>query len=182
MSSNFKAVIRNRYKGRGNCWVKVPNDSAVFQIVVNSLSNVDASEYLNHIDREGFAWVRFSKPAGNQQEPLVTYEVRYRGSKIDHPDTIITISDNLAKDLPLLGNTPVKLQLEIDPSVRKMKEDKPKLKKKQSEYVALNKEERVDIQDRIKVIEKTALSKPTSQELAQWKTFLAEEGLLDYSF
>ena len=63
-----------------------------------------------------------------------------------------------------------------------MKEDKPKLKKKQSEYVALNQEERVNIQDRINTIEKTALSKPTSQELSQWKTFLLEEGLLDYSF
>ena len=182
MSTNFKATIRNRYKGRGNCWVKVPNESIVFQTVVNSLSNVDASEYLGHIEREGFAWIRFSKPAGNQQEPLVTYEVRYRGSKFDHPDNIITIADDLAKDLPLLGNTPVKLQLEIDQSVRKMKDDKPKLKKKQNEYVALNQEEKVDIQDKIKTIEKTALSKPTSQELAQWKIFLTEEGLLDYSF
>tara|TARA_B100001059_G_C17799437_1_gene565208 strand:- start:886 stop:1434 length:549 start_codon:yes stop_codon:yes gene_type:complete len=182
MSTNFKATIRNRYKGRGNCWVKVPNNSVVFQTVVSSLSNVDASEYLSHIDREGFAWIRFSKPSGNQQEPLVTYEVRYRGSKFDHPDNFITIADSLAKDLPLLGNTPVKLQLETDPSVRKMKDDIPHLKKKQNEYVALNKEEKVDIQDRIKTIEVAALSKPTTQELGQWKTFLLEEGLLDYSF
>ena len=114
--------------------------------------------------------------------PLASYEVRYRGSKFDHPDNVITISDNIAKDLPLLGNTPVKLQLEVDPSVRKMKENKPKLKKKQNEYVALNQEEKVNIQDKIKTIEKAALSKPSSQELAQWKTFLLEEGLLDYSF
>ena len=182
MSTNFKAIIRNRYKGRGNCWVKVPNDSVVFQTIVDSLNNVDATEYLNHVDREGFAWIRFSKPSGNQQEPLVSYEVRYRGSKFDHPDNIIVISDNLAKDLPLLGNTPVKLQLEIDPSERKIKDDKPQLKKKQREYVALNQEEKVDIQDRIKSIEQASLSKPSSHELAQWKTFLLEEGLLDYSF
>jgi len=181
MSTNFKAIIRNRYKGRGNCWVKVPNDSAVFQTVVSSLSSVDASEYLSHVDREGFAWIRFSKPAGNQKEPLATYEVRYRGSKFDHPENTITVSDNIAKDLPLLGNTPVKLQLEVDPSVRKMKENKPQLKKKQNEYVSLNQEEKVDIQDKIKTIEVAALSKPTTQELGQWKTFLLEEGLLDYS-
>ena len=182
MSTNFKAIIRNRYKGRGNCWVKVPNSSVVFQTVINSLNNVDASEYLSHIDREGFAWIRFSKPLGNQKEPLASYEVRYRGSKFDHPDNIITVSDDIAKNLPLLGNTPVKLQLEVDPSVRKMKESKPQLKKKQNEYVALNQEEKVDIQDRIKTIEVSALSKPTTQELSQWKTFLLEEGLLDYSF
>ena len=63
-----------------------------------------------------------------------------------------------------------------------MKENKPQLKKKQNEYVALNQEEKVDIQDRIKTIEVAALSKPTTQELGQWKTFLLEEGLLDYSF
>jgi len=182
MSNNFKAIIRNRYKGRGNCWVKVPNNSPVYQIVIGSLNNVNASDYLGHIDREGFAWIRFSKPAGNQKEPLAIYEVRYRGSKFDHPENIITVSDNLAKDLPLLGNTPVKLQLEVDPSVRKMKDNKPQLKKKQKEYVALNQEEKVDIQDRIKSIEQASLSKPSSHELAQWKTFLLEEGLLDYSF
>jgi len=181
MSTNFKAIIRNHYKGRGNCWVKVPNDSVVFQTVVNSLNNVNASEYLSHIDREGFAWIRFTKPAGNQQEPLVTYEVRYKGSKFDHPENIITVSYEIAKDLPLLGNTPVKLQLEVDPSARKTKDNKPQLKKKQTEYVALNQEEKIDIQDRIKTIEITSLSKPTSQELSQWKTFLLEEGLLDYS-
>ena len=182
MSNNFKAIIRNRYKGRGNCWVKVPNDSVVYKTVIDSLSNVNASNYLSHIDREGFAWIRFTKPAGNQNEPLETYEVRYRGSKFDHPDNTITVSDVIAKDLPLLGGTPVKLQLEIDPSVRKIKEEKPQLKKKQSEYVALNKEEKTNIQDRLMSIEKAALSKPSTQELAQWKTFLIEEGLIDYSF
>ena len=182
MSTNFKATIRNRYKGRGNCWVKVPNSSSVFQTVIDSLNSVNASEYLSHIDREEYAWIRFSKPAGNEKEPLVIYEVRYRGSKFDHPDNTITISDTLAKDLPLLGNTPVKLQLEIDPSIRKTKDTKPQLKKKQSEYVALNQEEKIDIKDRIQSIEQASLSKPSSQELAQWKTFLLEEGLLDYSF
>lgn len=181
MSTNFKAVIRNRYKGRGNCWVKVPNESAVYTTVVSSLNSVNASEYLGHIDREGFAWIRFIKPSGNQNEPLVSYEVRYRGSKFDHPDNIITVADSIAKDLPLLGNTPVKLQLEVDPSVRKSKENKPALKKQQSEYVSLNVEEAVDIRDRIKTIESASLTKPSSIELSQWRTFLLEEGLLDYT-
>jgi hypothetical protein len=181
MSTNFKATIRNRYKGRGNCWVKVPSESVVYSTIVSSLNNVNASEYLGHIDREGFAWIRFIKPSGSQNEPLVSYEVRYRGSKFDHPDNIITVADNIAKDLPLLGNTPVKLQLEVDPSVRKLKENKPTLKKQQSEYVSLNVSETVDIRDRINVIEVASLSKPSSKELSQWRTFLLEEGLLDYT-
>ena len=182
MSTNFKATIRDRYKGRGNCWVKVPNDSVVFQTVINSLSNVDASEYLAHVEREGFAWIRFSKPAGSKENPAASYEVRYRGSKIDHPDNLITIDFNTAKDLPLLGNTPVKLQLETNPSDRPVKEKSPVLKRKRDEYVALNTEEKEDIRDKIKIIEKTSLVKPSSAELVEWKNFLMEEGLLDYSF
>ena len=78
MSSNFKAVIRNRYKGRGNCWVKVPNDSVVYTNIISYLQKFNATEYLDHVEREGFAWIRFSKPAGNQNEPLVSYEIRWR--------------------------------------------------------------------------------------------------------
>lgn len=182
MSTNFKVKIRNRYKGRGNCWVKVPNDSVVFQKVINSLNNVDASEYLGHIEREGFAWIRFSKPGGNEKNPVALYEIRYKGSKIDHPDTIISIEDDLAKDLPLLGNTPVKLQLEVDPSERKQLETKPQLKRKNivDKINVLHDEE--IIEDKIKVIEVSSLTKPTSAELNEWKNFLLEEGLLDYSF
>jgi hypothetical protein len=65
--------------------------------------------------------------------------------------------------------------------VRKLKENKPTLKKQQSEYVSLNVSETVDIRDRIKVIEVASLSKPSSKELSQWRTFLLEEGLLDYT-
>ena len=179
MSINFKARIRNRYKGRGNCWVKVPNDSPAYQSVLNTISDVDAKEYLTHIEREGFAWVRFAKPAGTELEPLCLYEVRYQGSKIDHPDHIMTISDNIAESLPLLGNTPVKLQLEVNPSERKSTIEKPKLRKQFS-----NKSQskvNIEVKSEVEKIKKVVLTKPTTQELGEWRNFLSEEGLLDYS-
>lgn len=181
MSINFKSRIRNRYKGRGNCWVKVPNASPAYQSVLNTISGVDAKEYISHIEREGFAWVRFSKPSGTEAEPLCLFEVRYQGSKIDHPDHMMEITDLVAESLPLLGNTPIKFHLEVDPSERKIKEEKPVLKKQQNKYTTLSVEENFDIKDRIKVIEVASLSKPSSKELSQWRTFLLEEGLLDYT-
>ena len=179
MSTNFKAEIRNRYKGRGNCWVKVPAGSPAYQNVIDTISNVDASEYNSHIEREGFAWVRFSKPGGTESKPVAYYEVRYQGSKIDHPDSLICVPDNIAAKLPLLGNTPVKLQLEINPEDRKSEVAKPRLRKsiqnKSKSYVNL------EVKKEVEKIKKVVLTKPTSNELGQWKAFLAEEGLLDYS-
>ena len=81
MSINFKARIRNRYKGRGNCWVKVPNDSPAYQSVLNTTSDVNAKEYISHIEREGFAWVRFAKPAGSESEPPPAKAAAKWGSK-----------------------------------------------------------------------------------------------------
>ena len=121
MSKNFKNTIRDRYKGRGNCWVKVPQDSSVYNDVITIANSEDGSDYISHVEREGFAWIRFSKPTGSQEKPQAIFEVRKRGSKIDHPDCILILDDSIAKDLPLLGNTPVKLQIEIDPAHRKVK-------------------------------------------------------------
>jgi len=179
MSTNFKATIRNRYKGRGNCWVKVPNDSVVFQTVVNSLSNVDASEYLGHIDREGFAWVRFSKPAGNQQEPLVTYEVRYRGSKFDHPDNLLIVSHSVSKDFPLLGNTPVKLAIEVLPENRKLKQPVAAFKRKVTKSSEEVIEDFQDVEQEIRIIKEAALTKPSNRELENWYEFLKLNGLYE---
>ena len=123
MSKNFKNTIRDRYKGRGNCWVKVPQDSSVYNDVITIANTEDGADYISHVEREGFAWIRFSKPTGSQENPQVIFEVRKRGSKIDHPDCILTLDDSLVKDLPLLGNTPVKLQIEVDPANRKQKKE-----------------------------------------------------------
>ena len=183
MSKNFKNVIRDRYKGRGNCWVKIPKDSVVYNDVISIANTDDGSDYISHVEREGFAWIRFSKPTGSQEKPQAIFEVRKRGSKIDHPDCILIIDDNIAKDLPLLGNTPVKLQIEIDPANRKVKKENnvPKRRKNKNNVQAQTNEEENHI-NTVEIIKEAKLTNVTATELKEWEAFLELEGLLENTY
>ena len=184
MSKNFKARIRDRYKGRGNCWVKLPKESEAYEKALELIQFPDAHEFINHVKREGFVWIRFSKPSGTKDEPRCLFELRYKGSKIDHPDCILDLSDSVAETLPFLGNTPVKLQLEINPSMRKVKQEKPELpkkrKNKKSNMHDIDDNETV-VMNRLEVIQEAVLTKPTTHELKEWEAFLKAEDLLEYS-
>lgn len=183
MSKNFKAKIRDRYKGRGNCWVKVPKDSEAYDKTLELIQIPDANEFINHVEREGFAWIRFSKPSGVEDNPRCLFEVRYKGSKIDHPDSILDLHDSIAEKLPLLGNTPVKLQLEIEPEKRKQKKEKlPRKRQRKSKHSNFDVvESEKSIESRLEIIQEATLTRPTSYELKEWEDFLKAEGLLEYS-
>lgn len=186
--NSFKSIIRDRYKGRGNCWVRVDSENQVYSKVINALpkNEPEVQTYISHIEREGFAWIRFSKAEGFESNPITVFEVRYKGSKIDHPDTLLKISDNEAQSLKLLGNTPVKLQIEIFPADRISKRKKQtetlnsvrKRKNNKSLDEDLNfSTEMLDIQ--INKVKETALGKANPYELKAWEKFLEVEGLLD---
>lgn len=188
MSKNsFKTIIRERYKGRGNCWIKVPFSSPVYKQIIDKLKgNNDARNYIIDIEREGFGWIRFISPCGNDLNPSITCEIRYQGSKTEQPDTTIIINDNLAKDLPILGNTPFKLDLEIKHVKPKKTQvvKLPKKKKKKDDKVVnetkmLQESFEDQIAQQIDNAKEAALTLPTTQDLIQWKEFLAAEGLLD---
>ena len=181
MSKNFKNTIRDRYKGRGNCWVKVPKESTVYNDVMIIANTEEGAEYVSHIEREGFAWIRFTKPTGSEEKPQAIFEVRKRGSKLDHPDCIITIDYEIAKELPLLGNTPVKLQIEIDPANRKEKKEKQLPKRRRSSTKDQN-NELENITNSVEIIKETKLTNATALELKEWERFLELEGLLDYTY
>lgn len=177
--NNFKNKIKSKYSGRGNCWVKIPNDNSVYLLLIDFLNSfsdsndvADIANYKKHIEREGFAWMRFSKPGGNINDPLHLFEVRFRGSKLDHKDSVIKIKDSLAKDLPLLGNTPFKLQLETE-NKKTVKEKVNKSIIKNSE----NKKHNVMVNKEFSSKE-IKLTKPTEKELKDWQFFLRSEGLL----
>ena len=185
---SFKTTIRERYKGRGNCWIKIPKSINIYNEIFDILKNKEnSSDYITDIEREGFAWIRFVSPSGNESNPNITCEIRYQGSKIAQPDTTITISDVIAKDLPLLGNTPFKMDLEIKHiKPKKTKVVKPKKKKrKEKDNVVVNETKMLQesfeeqIANEIDSAKEAALSLPTTQDLIQWKEFLAEEGLLE---
>lgn len=166
--TNFKKVIQDRYKGRGNSWVKVNTESIVYTQLINFVSNIndDTSIFINNIKREGFAWLRFSKASGTIDNPLCVFEVRYQGSKIDHPNCLLEVNDTDAAKLELLGNTPYKLQLEVSPDERKVKSTTNKTQTKsqvQSDDF---------LTEQIRVIKEATLTKPTNRELENWYDFL----------
>ncbi len=175
MSKNsFKKKIQSRYQGRGNTWVKVLKNTKAYDLLQEKLENINESQdYTNHIEREGFGWLRFSKVEGTEKEPIETFELRYKSSKEDHPDCIISMSHNDALEMPLLGNTPVKLQLEINPENRKVKAKKIETFKITR---SINKEKDVikeeHVREKIEIIKEAILKKPTDKELEDWYEFL----------
>tara|TARA_B100000927_G_C16427130_1_gene453972 strand:+ start:780 stop:1328 length:549 start_codon:yes stop_codon:yes gene_type:complete len=179
MSKNsFKKSIQERFKGRGNSWVKVDKDQEGYSDIVCHLEKFgdDAKDYITHIKREGFAWIRFSKVEGDASNPLVRYEIRFKGSKFDQPESFIVFKNALSETFSLLGNTPVKLQLEVEPEKRKA--DKTNFSK--NEKTSSKKEEVfIDLEKEMKVIKEAALTKPTDDELEKWYEFLKVNNLYE---
>ena len=169
--NSFKKNIQDRYKGRGNSWVRVDKNNEGYEYILNALNTIgeESSTYLNWINREGFAWLRFSKAEGSEQQPLCTFELRFKGCKLDHPESLITFEDNIAQSFSLLGNTPHKLQLEINPEERKG------LKEERFNEVSYRKEKSKEIKiivEKIEEVKEAALTKPTTNELERWYEFL----------
>lgn len=180
MSKNsFKKSIQERFKGRGNSWVKVDNNQEGYNDIISHLQKFgdSAKEYLSHVEREGFAWLRFSKVEGDENNPLVRYEVRFKGSKVDQPESFLIFKNSLSETFSLLGNTPVKLQLEINPIERK----KPKIQasKRQNTNTEKSEDFVVDIENEIKAIREASLTKPTDYELEKWYEFLKLNNLYE---
>ena len=181
MSKNkFKKQIQEKYKGRGNTWVKIPKDSPAFQSFLNLIPDCnEGSSFLSHVNREGFGWARFSKVEGTEDDPIELFEVRYKGSKFDHPENILTVSHSVSKNFPLLGNTPVKLDIEILPEHRKAKKQvttfKRKITKSSEEVI----EDFQDVKQEIEIIKEAALTKPSNRELENWYEFLKLNGLYE---
>jgi len=179
--NNFKKEIQSRYKGRGNSWVKVPFETKAYSYVKKILDDVDdetKKEFLKFNQRENFSWMRFKKVIGTSDEPITVFEVRIKGSKIDQPEYEVSIPDCHVSDLELLGNTPLKLQLETD--VKDVKSSSPKVKNKSTnKNTSFMHEE--EIEEELRVIKEAALTKPTDRELDEWYTFLKANDLYEES-
>jgi len=182
MSKNsFKKEIRERYNGRGNAWVRVEKDTPSYSKIIDNLVSIgqEKSEYVNHIEREGYAWIRFLKPEGTSENPECKFEIRYRGSKEIHLDSFINFSDEISRQFKFLGNTPFKLQLETEPDKRKSKVinknslGKTKTQDKKEETLSINEEKE------IKIIKEAALTQASSEELEEWYEFLKINNLYE---
>lgn len=183
MSKNkFKKPIQDRYKGRGNTWVKVPFETKAYEYIKDlfvSVKEETKKDFMEHNEREGFSWMRYKKVIGDEKNPITIFEVRIKGSKIDQPEYEVHIPDQHVADLELLGNTPVKLQLETANKVFKETKSSSatssKRKKKNEVF------DEVQLENEVKVIKEAALTKPTDNELKEWYTFLKANDLYEES-
>ena len=135
--SKWKYDYASKYKGRGNCWIKILYSSPASKIISKKLDsfrekgfNVD--KYIQYCDRQSFYWLRYHKVIGTEDNPFITYEIRINGSKVDHKNNLITIPAAIAVKFPLLGNTPHKLNLELSDSELLTLKEKPVKKKKEN--------------------------------------------------
>jgi len=183
MSKNkFKKLIQDRYKGRGNTWVKVPFETKAYDYIKELYKSVDDNikkDFIEHNEREGFSWMRYKKVIGDENNPITIFEVRIKGSKIDQPEYELHIPDEHVSDLELLGNTPVKLQLETSEKV--VKDIKKSSTSNRKQNVEQNKISDFEIEQEVKIIREAALTKPTDSELKEWYTFLKANDLYEES-
>mgnify|MGYP001390078116 CR=1 FL=1 len=183
---NIKKEIKNKHKGRGNSWLKIPNNTQTYKDIISLISPIENSnKILSCYERESYAWIRFSKVSKNN---MGIYEVRYLGSKLDHPDCTIELSHDLINAFELLGNTPVKLQIEIDPKDRVVKNKDPLLKtniktKKSLSSLKTSKDNN-DISDdinslrsKIKNLQYVKPEKSTEKELSEWINWCKLNGI-----
>lgn len=151
--SNWKHDYCSRYKGRGNSWIKIPYSSPASKMIKKKLKTfkekgLDITDYEKHCNRKSFFWIRYHNVIGTKDNPFVSFQIRFEGSKIDHKNNLITIPAKISSRFDLLGNTPHRLKLELtDKEMLSMKTENvvisSKTKTKESKDV-LEKEEIFD--------------------------------------
>lgn len=184
---SIKTEIRKQHTGKGKAWVKVDISNEVFNEIIekcNEISKDLTFNYVNDIKREGFAWLRFLKPSGNNEKPYVTYEIKFLGSKEDHEkyNNEINVPYEKAKHFTSLDSTPFKLGVETQygNKIKSKNVEKTKVNKSKEENV---KDEIVSMSnisyytEMIDYVNESELDLPTKTELANWNEFLKLNGI-----
>ena len=91
-------------------------DMVKVQLGIFEKDGEDVSDYTSWINKEGYAWVRYSGPRGIEEAQELAFEVRVGGSKIDHPKHLIRFTqliwDQMEENRSVLGGTPFGMSLE----------------------------------------------------------------------
>lgn len=171
---NKKNQIKNRHKGRGNTWLKIDKESNVYKRILDIIKPLESSNIISFFEKSGYGWIRFSKV---NKDDTGRYEIRYRGSKLDHPDCTINLSLEEINSFVLLGNTPVKLFLETN-EVKKEVIKKPKSKIiKKLKNKSIVEVDTTNIKERMNKIRNVKPIKSTQQELDMWNKWCKLNGI-----
>ena len=113
--TNWRDELKARFSGKGAKWVLVSLGEISETITQLEADGVDCDDYKTFTELKGAAWIRFSGPrldSNNQQ--AAAFEVRTKGSKIDHPKQLhfipLSVLDETIR--PMEG-TPHSLKFEV---------------------------------------------------------------------
>ena len=110
--NSWRAELKEHFSGRGRQWVKVALEDIAPSLDDLEIEGHDVENYRKWINDAGYAWVRFSGGRINDDAPAAAFEVRYGGSKIDHPGVYHFMTIDAALEADFLPNTPFGLRLE----------------------------------------------------------------------
>ena len=111
-----------KFSGRGAKWYKVTGH--IQGLVNGQLDAWDEDEnnesctenYRQWIHDAGYAWIRYAGPRGTEDNPMMMFEIRINGSRLDHPENMIKITEATwnenEEDREILGGTPFSHKLE----------------------------------------------------------------------
>ena len=117
--SAWRNEQKAQFAGRGSKWVKLTGK--LHEMVLNELAiyeseGTDIQNYKGWTDKAGYAWVRYNGPRGTEDSPELAFEIRIRGSKIDHPRHLLRVSvenwNKFEENREELGGTPFSMSLE----------------------------------------------------------------------
>lgn len=105
--------VTEKFSGRGKSWVKINNDSDIWEIVCNALkSNITAKEncldYLDKFNELGFAYLRYYRT--NKFNSI--FEIRVFGC-LKSSNVKVNFTHKDALNLEFLEGTPISVGLEI---------------------------------------------------------------------
>jgi len=115
--NTWRAEQKALFSGRGNQWIKLPVDSLTETLDRLDSEGHDVTNYMTWINNAGFAWVRYSGPRLNDGNQAAAFEVRINGSKVDQPDCLHYMDNDMAMAITQddrLLNTPYALRLEAN--------------------------------------------------------------------
>lgn len=110
---DWRSELNDRFGGRGAKWVKVSIEE-VTPTLASLGESEDVVSYVSWIEAAGYAWIRFKGPRVVDGQHMAAFEVRTKGSTINHPEQLHYVPVvELDERIELMGTTPYAAKLEV---------------------------------------------------------------------
>lgn len=166
--TSWRIDISKRFKGRGAKWFFVSLENIEPTLKKFESDCVVCETYRKNITKLGKAWIRFSGTRIRNGNKCAAFEVRTKGSTIDHPKQLhLVCIDDLDSVIEIMPGTPKALKLEEDSAPKPYNHVKNKTK--EDKQILLSEKDEVELPN-----------SPNSNDPEDWEAFLEAEGLVDF--